>query len=294
MPGLRRGPCSPWCAGPDIQALPAVVKAAGAQGNTWTPDQVGLICAEAATAASEVLYELSGRIYTGQCGPHTIRPVSRPTDADTRTWGAMLSPMGWFSSWGMASSYGAGSPGVRSHYYSSDPPTIRLPYPVTEILQVLIDGVIIPADEYELRNNVELVRIRPTASFTPTERWGWPTSQIMDLPDSQEGTFSVTFRFGIDPPAAGQLAAKKLGEMLALPQLGDTTAYPNRVTSIARQGVTMQVASVIDLLEKKSSGIYEVDLFLNAVNPDRLKRQATVWSPDVARPRRQANPSLPS
>lgn len=55
----------------------------------------------------------------------------------------------------------------------------------------------------------------------------------------------------------------------------------------------MQVASVIDLLREGSSGIWEVDMFLDAVNPNRNLRQAAVFSPDVGRNRRQATPSLP-
>jgi hypothetical protein len=87
------------------------------------------------------------------------------------------------------------------------------------------------------------------------------------------------------------LAARKLAEYLILPQLGDTTRIPRRTTQVARQGVTAQVASTIDVLSKGSIGIPEVDMFLLAVNPKKLQRQATVWSPDVGRPRRTANPT---
>lgn len=296
MPGPRSGPCVPWCSSQDVEQLPWVQQAAAklqAQGG-MPPGGLDGICGEAALAASEILYELSGRIFTGACGPQTIRPVSRPTDLDTRSIGAKLSPLGWFSSWGLSSSYGSSMPGVVAHYGGVEPPTIKLAYPVLEVLQVKIDGVIIPANEYELRDHQDLVRMRPTASFNPTQRWGWPTAQILDLPDTQQGTFSVTFTFGQPPPAAGELAARKLAEFLVLPQLGNHDHYPSRVTSVARQGVTTQVASVIDLLVKGSIGIYEVDLFLNAVNPHRLQRQSTAWSPDIGRPRRQATPSLPS
>lgn len=300
--GPRTGPCSPWSSGAAVAALPWVKAAAGKaiSAGSLTEAQVQLICSEAAAAASQILYEISGRMFTGECGPVTIRPVARPADADTRGWPAALSPLGWFSAYGFGSGYGMSVPGVVAHYGSSDPPTIRLPWPVTQITQVLIDGVLIPGPydpqtqtgEWELRDYRDLVRIRPNAGFTPTQRWGWPTSQIMDLPDSQQGTFSVTFTFGSDPPASGQIAARKLAEYLALPQLGDSTRYPQRVTQISRQGVSTQVASVIDVLAKKSLGIYEVDAFLLASNPNRNQRQAIAWSPDIGRKRRQATPSL--
>jgi hypothetical protein len=291
MPGPRSGPCSPWCDGADIEALPAVAAAiTKALASGVTQPAIDAICATSAIAASEVLYELSGRVYTGACGPETVRPVSRPSDADTRSL-AGGSPLGWFSAFGSASSYGAAPVGVLAHYATEDPPTIRLPYPVTEITQVKIDGTVIPSDEYELRGFKELVRMRVSASSSPTARWGWPTSQIPDLPDTEAGTFSVTFMFGAAPPQMGVLAAVKLGEYLAMPQLGDSTHYPKGTRQMTRQGVTTQVASTIDILEKGSLGIWEVDAFILSVNPRKLQRQSAVWSPDIGRPRRQANPS---
>lgn len=268
-------------------AVPHAVQALG-----FSEEQVETMCAEAAMAASEVLYEMSGRQFSGQCGPETIRPLSRPTDMDTRD--AWYGGLGYNTSWGYANQYDS-VPGICSHYGSINPPEIDLgAYPVTSIVQVLIDGVTIPADEYELRDFRTLVRMRPTASSVPTERWGWPTGQIQDLPPSQPGTFSVTYLYGQPAPALGQRAARKLAEFLVLPDLGDDKHYPSRTTQVTRQNVTMKVASVIDLLVAGSVGIYEVDLFLKAVNPGRNQRQARVFSPDVGRPRRQASPSTPS
>lgn len=256
--------------------------------------QVDQILASAAMSASEILYQLSGQVYTGECGPVTIRPVARPTDTDTRDWAA-LSPLGWFSSWGMCSAYGSYTPGVVSHHGCSNPPEIELgAYPVTEIVQVLIDGVVIPADEYELRNHRTLIRMRPSASAVPTERYGWPTCQSGDLPDTQQGTFSITYEYGSPPPESGKLAALKLAEYIALPQLGDTTRYPKRVKQVTRQGVTTSTTDATDMLKSGSIGIWEVDAFLLAVNPKRNQRQAAVWSPDVGRPRRTASPTLPT
>lgn len=248
------------------------------------------LCAESAVGASEILYELSGRIFSGQCGPETIRPLARPTDIDTRfSW---FGGMGFDTSWGYANQYDS-VPGVCSHYGSINSPEIDLgAYPVTEITLVKIDGEVISADEYELRDYKTLVRMRPTTSSVPTDRWGWPTGQIQDLPDTQPGTFSVTYLYGQPPPASGLLAARKLAEYLVLPQFGDNTKYPRRTTAVTRQGVSSRTTDVVDMLTKGSLGIYEVDVFLNAVNPNRNQRQARVWSPDTGRPRRQANPSI--
>lgn len=290
---LRSGPCTPWCTNLQIEKLPTVqraLKAAEKNGGV-VPSGAELkeLAEEAAAAASDLLYELSGRQFSGSCGPVTIRPVSRPSDVDTKSWGARLSPLGWYSSIGAYSAYGSYGPGVMAHYGTSAPPEIELgAYPVTEVTKVLIDGVEIPEAEWELRDHRWLVRIRPTASSVPTERYGWPTSQIMDVPDTQPGTFSITYKYGTPPPTAGVRAAKKLAEYLLLPSLGDTTRYPTRVTHMSRQGVSATVTDVMDVIKSGSLGIYEVDAFILAHNPKKLARQSLAWSPDIGRPRRQS------
>lgn len=288
----RPGACQPWCNGDQVAQLPTVQATVSNLQNESEPlsqDQIQSVCASKAVMASDILYELSGRIFTGQCGPVTIRPLARPTDADSRAWGG-----GWqyLSGWGYASSYGA-TPGIGSHYQSLNPPEIDLgAFPVTEIVQVLIDGVLIPADEYELRDYRKLVRIRPTASSTPTERWGWPTGQILDLPDTQPGTFSVTYKYGQPPPEGGKQAALEFAGVLACGAMGDTTAFPTRITQMSRQGVTARTIDAQDFLAAGMTGIYGVDAWLQSVNPKKLQRQARVYSPDTGRPRRQAIPSI--
>jgi len=294
----RTGPCSPWITGSDLGSFDWVAKAAAKWlANTTDPPQprtqaqLDALYADAATQASELLYELSGRIFTGACGPVTIRPVARPSDADTRGIRG-LGAGSWYYSWG--SGYGATPDmGTVARYGRTDPPTIVLGgYPVTAILEVKIDGVVIPPDEYELRDYKQLVRMRPTAASAPTERYGWPTSQLQDLPDDQPGTFSVTYTYGVAPLASGVLACRKLAEYLALPQLGDTTKVPQRVTSVQRQGISAMVVDVMDIVKTGRTGIYEVDIWLRSVNPHQNARQAAVYSPDLGRARRVPNPSV--
>lgn len=295
MPTPRTGACAPWVSAPTLEALPTIkAKIEALLEKGTTREEVEALCAKCATAASDALYEKSGKIFPGQCGPVTVRPVSRPTDIDTRAWGATLSTVGWVASQGFASAYGSFNPAVLAHYGTLEPPQIELPYPVTEIIQVKIDGEVIPPVEYEVRDFKTLVRLRPSGSAIPTARWGWPTSQIMDLPDTEPGTFSVTYMYGNPPPAGGMLAAEKLAEVVLLPKLGDTSHYPKRVTNIQRQGVSAMVTDVLDLVMKGGTGIYEVELFLTTYNPNKLQRQAAVWSPDLGRPgRRTEQPSLP-
>lgn len=291
----RSGACSPWVQGSDIEGLPWVRDAVADLTKKQRFEQQAFqeICAQAALAASDILYELSGRVFTGSCGPVTIRPFARPTDMDTRTW-AGLGQAGWPGSGGLGSSYGGDVIGVVSHYGRTNPPEVDLGvHPVTEIVQVKIDGEVIPASEYELRDHRKLVRLRLSSSAVPVARFGWPTSQIPDLPDTEPGTFSITYKFGQPPPAMGVAAATRLAEYIALPRLGDSKHYPQRVTSMTRNGVSAMTVDVMDVLKAKATGIYEVDLFLLTYNPTRSQRQSRVYSPDRAKPRRTARPSLP-
>ena len=288
MPTPRSGACAPWLGGPEVEALlkvKEVGKALVTEG-TITQAQLEAICAEAAVAASDVLYELSGRIFPGACGPVTVRPVNRPTDSDSRAYGATLSSIGWVASQGFATAYGSYNPAIFTHFGSAEPPSIELPYAVTEIKEVKIDGVVIPAEEYELQDFKTLVRVMPPVGTQPTQRYGWPSSQLMNRKDTEPGTFSITYMYGNPPPALGMLAAKKLSEVFALPQLGGE-GYPRRITSMQRQGVSAQITDVMDLLQKGMLGIYEVDAFIAAYNPKKLARQSAVWSPDISRTRRQ-------
>lgn len=239
-----------------------------------------------ASSVSELLYKFSGEQFTGACGPVTVRPMARPTDQDLRGFlGGGGS--GYLQSWGICMSYGMAASGVASHYGCSNPPQVDLgAYPVTQVTSVMIDGVTIPANEYQLQDYKWLIRVRPTASSTPTERWGWPTCQNLTLPDTEPGTFSVTLMYGQPPPTSGVDAALTLAREVALSQLGLPNGLPTRTTSINRQGVQATVLDFADFVAAGRTGIYVVDLFIKAYNPTGSTRPALVWSPDTGRPRR--------
>lgn len=298
---VRTGPCSPWIDGDALADRPAVRQALAngqktAQGTTpslawYSDDEIAALLAMVADTASTILYQKSGKQFTGNCGPVTIRPVFRPPNADTRGW-VFAGGGGWGYGWGASAMGNLGMPPVLALYAEERGPEIGLPdFPVNEILEVKIDGVVIPPEEYELRANRWLLRTRPTADYVPTQRWGWPTSQIVDLPDTQQGTFSVTYMFGQDPGEGGRMAAGALGEFIVLSMLGGSGSLPQRTTTITRQGVTAQVASVLDVSEKGLTGVYLADLWLNSVNPKQLQRRPRVWSPDIGIQQRQQTPT---
>jgi hypothetical protein len=289
-PGMpRAGPCSAWINGDDVFQNPRV-QATWKRGATRLdiPEELArLICARVALASTITLYELSGRTRTGVCGPVTVRPLSRPADVDSRFHLQAGYSWGYTGNIGYGNRNFLGVGAVVSAFNVHSPPEIEFNvYPIDSIVQVAIDGKVIPPNEYELRDHRTLIRLRPTSTFSPTERWGWPTNQIMDLPPTEPGTFAVTLTYGQDPGEDGREACRALAEFLALPQFGDASHYPQRTVAIHRQGVDVQVASALDLLKGKQTGIYEVDLWLLSVNPGMLERQSQVWSPDMVRNRR--------
>lgn len=295
----RTGPCQPFITGDDVANSPAIQylinqfnsKAAKSNpvGEPLSSEFIAMVCAESAAAASEILYARTAKRFTGNCGPVTIRPVSRPVNAVSS--GSMFAG-GWSYGWGSSLINNLGEPPVVSLYADDFASVIQLyDFPVNAITEVKIDGTVIPTDEYELREFKYLVRMLPTANAQPTVRWGWPTSQRQDLPDTELNTFSVTYTFGQDPGSGGRIACRALAENLALPCFGDANAYPERLTTISRQGVTAQFANVIDIMTTGGTGIRTVDLWIKSVNPNNRMKKPLVFSPDVARNQRQRNPS---
>jgi hypothetical protein len=277
QPGLT-GLCEPWISGADVSQRPGCedIDAGILESSAWI--------------ASEILYNLSGRRFNGGGCPATVRPVATPHGL--AIWG--IAGVGWYSaSWGVANgtSLMAGVPGqwgwFDSHVTVPKPAHCPLgAYPVTAITQVLIDGVVIPADEYRVDNNRELVRMLPAANAVATEMWGWPYSQRLDLPSTEPGTFEVQFTFGAAPSNAGIQAASVYAAEIAKAGSGAKHRLPQRVTNVQRQGVNAVVIDSMDLIEKGRTGLPEVDLWVKTVNPEKLTRRSQVWSPDLGRPRR--------
>lgn len=297
----RAGACSPWIDGRTVRESPEIRTAifnAKNQTRATTPsppslddEMIDLICAQAADTATTILYQKSAKQFTGSCGPVTIRPVFRPNNADTRGW-VFAGGGGWGYGWGASAMGNLGMPPVLALYAEEQGAVIEMyDYPVNEILQVKIDGVIIPNDEYELRSFKWLLRTRPTSDFVPTQRWGWPTSQIPDLPDTQQGTFSITYMYGQDCGEGGRAAATALAAQLAIPYFGGPSQFPVRTTRVTRQGVTADIASVVDVLKTGGTGVYVADMWLSSVNPKQLARKPRVWTPDTGRNTRQQYPS---
>jgi hypothetical protein len=111
----------------------------------------------------------------------------------------------------------------------------------------------------------------------------WPSCQDPSVPDTEEGTFSVTYRPGRVLPVAGQIAAGKLAGEFLKACAGSSCALPAQISSLSRQGVDVEFVDPATVFDNGRTGIYEVDLFINAVNPAGMRRRSRVMSPDIQR-----------
>ena len=60
---------------------------------------------------------------------------------------------------------------------------------------------------------------------------------------------------------------------------GEKCRLPARVTSVARQGVSMEFGST---MWENGTGIKEVDAYIHSLNPNGLTIPPMVWTPDMA------------
>lgn len=149
---------------------------------------------------------------------------------------------------------------------------VTLPGPVHAVHEVTVDGTEIAPESWVLEGD-RLYRAGGRA---------WPR-QDLTRPAGDPGTWTVRYARGTPPPAgAGIVAGQLANEFYKSCTTPDQCALPRRVTSITRQGVTMQMADPQAIIDAGGTGLPEVDLWVKALNPHGLTQPASVWSPDVA------------
>lgn len=260
MTAPATGTCEPWATEADL-CSPC---------NDY--EVLGPIAGDMLQAASDILFELSGRQFPGEC-ERTIRPCARRRYGNQPIDGG---PPGWHKGWGWC---GCGGDACScGGLYQVELGA----YPITEVTQVKVDGVVLSPSLYRVDDYRTLVRLQDPDGSNP----GWPRTQLLDRPDTAEDTWSVTFRWGRPVPPAGVRAAAVLACELALscdPENADKCRLPKNVTSVTREGVTI-VMSPSDFLDAQGkTGLYEVDLFIRAYNPQRIRRRASLWWPGADR-----------
>jgi hypothetical protein len=141
---------------------------------------------------------------------------------------------------------------------------------------VWIDGGVLDPSAYRVDNGNRLTRIDGEC---------WPECQDLTKPVTEDGTFGVEVFSGIPVDGLGAYAAGVLAAEYAKACNGDTCALPAGVTSIVRQGVSLQIASEGGAFPGGLTGIRVVDSFIRRWNPHALVEAPMVWSPDVRHPR---------
>jgi hypothetical protein len=252
--------CSAWAAFADIpESIRAELPLSEAQ---WaTPLMI----------ASEILWALSGRRWYGADCLEEAYLRSTPPRPGTGSWP-------YHSSWGdcgcwTSAQWIGGYPveaflGQWSHVEAVY--AVKLPRDtVTAITAVTING-------------------NPFTSYNLT-RSGWLERVDGNSWDVCSGATVVTYRHGEPPPIGGVQAAVTLGVEIARDMYNTGKCrLPKRVSTVTRQGVTVDIVDSLDVLKEGGTGLTSVDLWLRSVNPEARPHRAGVWSPDMPRlmPRR--------
>jgi hypothetical protein len=149
---------------------------------------------------------------------------------------------------------------------------VDLGRPVAEVTEVKVNGLVLDPSAYTL--------VGPWLTRTDGGEC-WPACQDPSVPDTEDGTFSVTFKPGRALPIAGQIAAGALAGEFVKACAGGECALPAQISSLTRQGVEVEFVDPETVFTDGRTGIREVDLFISAVNPSALRQRARVFSPDL-------------
>ena len=146
--------------------------------------------------------------------------------------------------------------------------------PVRAVHEVTIDGEVLDEDAYRLSKN-RLIR---------TDGDSWPVCQDWTVDADQPGAWTVKYTYGRPVPFGGRVCAGILAAELGKAVCGDETCeLPRRVQTVTRAGVTVGFVDPMQFLDQGKTGLYEVDLWLASVNPNRLARKARVYRVDDPR-----------
>lgn len=239
-----------------------------------SPEQIAL----QEISATEWLWNLTGRRY-GLC-EHITRPCRKDCYSwmSNSSWGLQIGASGGGTNW-IPVLTRAGWTNMACGCWNacscSRVCELELPSaPVNEIVEVLVDGLVVSPDAYRVDDFRWLVR---------TDGGCWPECQNLTAAASEEGTWQVTYKWGIPVPVGGQTAAAILACELVKACVGDVRCrLPSRVQSMSRQGVTIQFAQDIhDAL----TGLPDVDGWVRSVNPSLMREPSRVYSVDMLMPR---------
>lgn len=279
---------------PTIPALPVSCWPVdwGCADQAWLDDLDADVRARSEAMATQVLRSLTS-YQVGGC-PITVRPCGKGcgsggTYVDAPVTGANSAALGvrvgpWWASididgqW-INTACGCSTPECSCRFV----PEVWLPAPVGGVVEVVVDGVVLSADDYRVDNGNRLVRL---------DGQTWPKCQDMTAAADAEGAFSVTYYNNFLPDGLASWIAGIMAVEFAKSCTGGKCRLPSGVQSISRLGVQMEIPS--GMFDQGLTGIREVDSWLRLWNPYQLKSPSSVWSPDIGTTRRTTSfPVLP-
>lgn len=137
--------------------------------------------------------------------------------------------------------------------------------PILSVQSVHMDGVLLDPSQYTLRNNAYIVRRMPNMWILG------PTNEI-----------EVAYTHGSRPPTAGKEAAIRLANEIIFWNAGDSRcSLPERITSVSRQGVSYTIIDSQEFISQGKTGIYSVDSFIAAANPDKQRKKPAIFRPGM-------------
>ena len=182
----------------------------------------------------------------------------RPKAEDTST---TFQVPGWVPSWGEFDS-------LEGPCTPTD--SIELGFfPITEILQVKIDGLVLLPTAYQLRGQKTLVRV---------DGGTWPCDQDLSLPTTDPDTFVIEFTHGIEPPDAGKHCCAVYAVELAKSFCNLDCSLPQRTQYMTRQGISTILMDPLNVIERGMIGLPTIDAWIKAVNPHTRRKRAMMAS----------------
>lgn len=244
------------------------------------PDWAGFsaqIKADAQDYAAVILWAATGRIF-GRCQV-TVRPcgMKRCSDGLGEFWGYDWSGGTWVPYVFNGQWFNCACPGI----CCCDPKCqVRLVGPVDSVLEVKVGSTVIDPSAYRVDDNHWLVR---------TDGNCWPVCADLDT-DTGPNVFTVTYMRGDPVPPALLRAASTLACEWGKACVGGDCRLSNRVTSMVRSGVTIDMVDPTDMLENGLTGLWEVDTVIRAFNPMRLTHRMRLYAPELNIPRTVTSP----
>lgn len=154
-------------------------------------------------------------------------------------------------------------------------------WPVTELISVRSEGELLTGtditDTFHV-NNWRFIARNDGDRIMSGNQWAVGGSAEDSVDEGH--VFEVTFNYGMTAPSLIKRATRALA-CEWMNQVGGGTGpckLPERVTTVTRSGITLDVASAVDMLQNGRTGIYQVDLAIQTFNPSKLQSPSFVWS----------------